>query len=269
MTQMGSRDGSMGRCGSRISPQLGCLPDAGGGPRCPRRQEEPPSDWVGCGGTEWGGEVEAWQDQCHWGVGLGWGRGSHAWRDPQGLRSGGACLAFPLPNQPGKPSWLSGQVLCTQRPTPGHTGPGGIGRRPGENRRGRWEGPSRTRGAGEERRAFAPPTRAGEACWAPRPGPLPSETRGSLGPFCWVEPKPSPQPPTRAFSSSVDNKHRPRPLPKPGPCLRPTSHSQGLFCPFFFFPPHFYYCDSVLPSGCCFIYIFIFIFFLTYINFLV
>ena len=37
-----------------------------------------------------------------------------------------------------------------------------------EIRRGRQEGPSQTGGAGEERRAFAPPTRAQEACWAPR-----------------------------------------------------------------------------------------------------
>ena len=38
----------------------------------------------------------------------------------------------------------------------------------GEIRRDRWEGSSGTGGAGEERRAFAPPTQAQEACWAPR-----------------------------------------------------------------------------------------------------
>ena len=37
-----------------------------------------------------------------------------------------------------------------------------------EIRRGRWEGPYGTGGAGEKRRAFALPTRAQEACWAPR-----------------------------------------------------------------------------------------------------
>ena len=57
-----SQDGSMGRHGVRVSPQLGSLPDAGGGPRCPRRWEEPSSKLVGHGGTEKGGEVEARQD---------------------------------------------------------------------------------------------------------------------------------------------------------------------------------------------------------------
>ena len=45
------------------------------------------------------------------------------------------------------------------------------------------EGPSRTGGAGEEQRAFAPPTWAQEASWAPSPGPLSSETRGRPGPL--------------------------------------------------------------------------------------
>ena len=37
-----------------------------------------------------------------------------------------------------------------------------------EIRRGRWEGPSQSGGAGEERRVLVPPTLAQEACWAPR-----------------------------------------------------------------------------------------------------
>ena len=58
-----SQDGSVQRLRVRVSPQLGHLQDTGGGPQCPRRQEEPPSETVGCGGTEGGGEVEARQDQ--------------------------------------------------------------------------------------------------------------------------------------------------------------------------------------------------------------
>ena len=53
----------MGRCDVHISPQLGCLPDAGGGPPCPRRREELPNELVGCGETEGGGEVKFGQDQ--------------------------------------------------------------------------------------------------------------------------------------------------------------------------------------------------------------
>ena len=59
-----SRIHLVGRHGVRISPQLGHLPVAGGGPQRPRRREEHLSDWVGHGGSEGGGEVEAGQDQC-------------------------------------------------------------------------------------------------------------------------------------------------------------------------------------------------------------
>ena len=41
-------------------------------------------------------------------------------------------------------------------------------------------------GVAEERRAFALPPRAQEACWAPRWGPLPSETR--VGGHTWALP---------------------------------------------------------------------------------
>ena len=65
----------------------------------------------------------------------------------RGSDQGGAVPVFPLPNQLGKSAWLSSQVLCPQRCPPGQVCPGGEGGRPGENRRGRWVGPSRTRGA--------------------------------------------------------------------------------------------------------------------------
>lgn len=60
-----SQDGSVGRCRVHDSPQLGRLPNAGGGPRHPRRWEEPPSNRVGRWGIEGWGEVEAGQDQRH------------------------------------------------------------------------------------------------------------------------------------------------------------------------------------------------------------
>ena len=43
-----SQDGCVGRRGVCISPQLGCLPDAGGGLWCPGRWEEPPSNRFIC-----------------------------------------------------------------------------------------------------------------------------------------------------------------------------------------------------------------------------
>ena len=131
----------------------------------------------------------------------GWlrgGMGSHTWRDPWGLRSGGAHPAYPLPNQPGKSAWLSGWVLCPQRPSLGCVCPGGIGGRPGESRRGRQVGSSRTRGAVEERRAFAPPTQAQEVCWATKWGRSPSETRGgehAWAPFALLRLNPNPHNP--------------------------------------------------------------------------
>ena len=53
----------VGIFGVCVSPQLGCLLDAGGGPQHPRRWEEPPSELGGHGGTGGGGVVEARQDQ--------------------------------------------------------------------------------------------------------------------------------------------------------------------------------------------------------------
>ena len=150
---------------------------------------------------------------------------------------------------------------------PGCVGPWGHRREAGQIRRGRRKGPSQTGGAAEERRAFALPTGAQEACWAPRWGPLPSETRGgghTRAPL-FLELKPHcPQPPG-AFSSPVGPEHWPCPPPKPCPCLGPALHSQGLPpSPFFLFPPPlFYYCGTNVPSGYWFIYIFIFTFFLT------
>ena len=58
----------------------------------------------------------------------------------------------------------------------------------GEIRRSRREGPSRTGGGGEERRAFAPPTRAQKPAGLPSEVPCPLRPRvgGMAGPllFC-------------------------------------------------------------------------------------
>ena len=120
-----SQDGGVGGCGVRVSPQLGHLPDAGGGPWHPRGQEEPPSNWTGCGG-EWGegGErrgEEKWRlDGTSTPEGwLGEGRSSHTWRDPQGFGGCGenAASVSPAQSGPGKPAGLPGQVLPTPRPS--------------------------------------------------------------------------------------------------------------------------------------------------------
>ena len=42
-----SQDRGVGGCRVRVSPQLGCLPDTGGGHRHPRSWDEPLSEWVG------------------------------------------------------------------------------------------------------------------------------------------------------------------------------------------------------------------------------
>ena len=126
------------------------------------------------------------------------------------------------PTHLGPGSLLSSQAdpLSSKTP-PGHVGPWGHRREAGENRRGRQKEPSgmSQRRAGEEQRAFALPTLAQEACWAPRWGPAPSEM---------------------AFSSPVGPKHRPLPPPKPCPCLGPALNSQGLFPHFFFFFSFFF-----------------------------
>ena len=94
-----SQDGRVGGRGVCISPQLGHLPEAGGGPLLPGRWEEPPSKWVGDGvevrGRRSGGQM-----------GLaplrgGWRRGGVLIPEgPSGVwRIRVMQLAFPLPNQ--------------------------------------------------------------------------------------------------------------------------------------------------------------------------
>ena len=147
--------------------------------------------------------------------------GGALWDQRSRRRVGGICSAH----------WDLGSLLSSQanllpykalsRPR----GSWGHRREGGEIRRGRWEGASRTRGA--------LPTRAQAACWAPRWGPLPSETRG--GRHAWA---PSvllslnhtlPHTHLPTFSSPVGTKHRPLPPPKLHPCIGPTLHNQGLF----------------------------------------
>ena len=176
----------MKSCGGvSVSPQLGHLPAAGGELWHPRRREKPQSEPAGHRGTEGGGEVEARQDWHPWGQGNQERQaGRTLWEELE--RSGGR---LPCPLGHGEPAEFPGQSPALQgSPPPGRIGPGGHRKEAGEIRRGRWEGPSQTRRAREERRAFAPPTQAQEACWAPRWGPLPSETRS--GGHTWVPPVP-------------------------------------------------------------------------------
>ena len=193
------------------------------------------------------------------------GRGCHAWRDARGLRPGGSALSASPVQSPGKSALLFSRVLHPQKPTLGHVGPGGVGGRLGENSGGRQEGLSRTRGAGEEQRAAAPPTQAGKPTGLPGGVPCPLRPEACLGPFCSVVPKPhTPHPPGPfpvLWVLSIGPAHRPNhPLPK----YRPPQPRP--FPPFFFFSsPLFYYCGYVLLSGCCFIYIFTVIIFLTYL----
>ena len=259
-----SQDGGVGRRGVTVSPQLGHLPATAGGLWHPRRWEEPQSELVGHRRTEWG-EVEARQDQHPWGQG-GKERQAGGTLQEEQERSGGRS---PGPLGPG--SLLSSQASTLPSKAPCRCC-GSLGAQEGgwgEIRRGRWEGPSQTGGAGEETRAFALPTRAQEGCWPPRWGPLPSETRGGghTWAFCSLSLNPTPHSPQRLFQP-WGSEHWPSPPRKPGPCLGPILHSQGLSTPPFSFlcpPPLFYSCGTDVPSGCWFIYIFIFIFFLTYL----
>ena len=180
-------------------------------------------------------------------------RRSGGWTEPVHLRGGwdrggvptsggtlgdsdqrGARPAYLIPNQPGKSARFSGQVLHPQRFPPGRVDLGGIGERPGENRRSRWEGPSRTRGAREECWPF--PLGPGKPAGLPGgvSRPLRPEAGRMPGPFCSVEPKPHHPHPPRHFSSPVGPKHRPCPPPKPHPCFGPALQSQGLFHLLFF-----------------------------------
>ena len=151
-----SQDGGVGWRGVCISPQLGHLPDAGGGPWRPRGWEEAPSKLVGRGGTEGGEEVETRQDQCPWGIAE---RGEGF---PCLEGHSGAWIRGNMPSI--SPIQSAGEVCPALGPGP----------TPLE----------------AQRRVFAIPTQAREACWAPRWRPPPPETRGrgTPGPllFSWA-----------------------------------------------------------------------------------
>ena len=172
-----SQDGGVGRHRVRVSPQLGCLPDAGGEPQHPRRWEEPPSKPVRCGGTEEGREVEAEQDQHPWGVAER-GEGFPRLEGPSGAQ---IRERFPCPiSRVSLPRSQAGSYALRGPSSPRWSW--GHRREAREKRRGRKEGPSRTEGAGE-------------GC-TPRWGPRASETRGggTPGPLLFLEPKPHPHP---------------------------------------------------------------------------
>ena len=159
-----------------VSSQLENLQDSGGGPWRPRWQDEPPTELVGCGGTEGGGEVETGQDQHPWGVAER-GEGFPLLWTPLGSGIGGS-MARTSPAQLAREvrSALGLGLMPSMVPS-GLRRSCGHRREAGEIGRGRQGGPSRTRGAGEEQRAFVLHTQAWETCWAPRlvlslPNPL-------------------------------------------------------------------------------------------------
>ena len=133
-----SQDGSVGRHGVSVSPQLGCLLAIGRGLWPPRRWEEPQSEPVECRG-DWGGE-EKWKPEKIGAPEAGeirrgrWeGLSGKSERGPEGdclAHSGwGAC-------------WDPKPVSDSKAP-PSLRGSWGHRRGTGEIRSGRWEGPSR------------------------------------------------------------------------------------------------------------------------------
>ena len=124
------------------------------------------------------------------------GRSGEAGRRDSPGRVGEEWWAIAWPTLAGEPAELTGWFPHYKAPS----SPRGSCRHKkesGEIRWGRWEGPSQARGAGEERRAFAPPIRDQEACWAPRwcPCPLRPGVGAMPGPLLFLELKPhSPDP---------------------------------------------------------------------------
>ena len=166
------------------------------------------------------GREEKWRPDRN-GTPEGWlrrGRVSHPWRDPQGLRSGGrtpsvspaqsaweVCPALwpgPLPSEaPSRPRWSWGRRREAR----------------GENRRGRWEGPSKT---WRRRRGGHLPCPLELRKPAELPGgipcPLRPEAQALLAPSVLLSLSPTSHTP-RAFSSPVSPEHRPPHRPNPTP----------------------------------------------------
>ena len=125
------------------------------------------------------------------------------------------------------------------------------------------KGPSRMEEQESHKGSVPCPLGLGSLLGSQAGSPAPQEQRHAWTPS--VAYSLSPTPPM-ALSSPVRPKHRPHPPPKPHLCLSPAPKAKAFSAFFFLFsPPLFYYCGSVLPSGCCFIFISIFIFFLTYL----
>ena len=189
---------------------------------------------------------------CHAGPGSGGreevGRGGEADGARGPSRAGGsgeATQAFPLSTQLQEACWASGYGPLPSGATSSHVGAVDMG---GRRREANGEGPSGTSPA-----HLGSVSMLGSWTWS---SALQGQ-RHSWAPPAVLSLRPCP----RAFSGPVGPKHRSHPPPKPHPYLSPAPHSQGLFW-LFSPPPLYYYCGSVLPSSCCFIYIFIFLFFL-------
>ena len=120
----------MGGCGVCLSSQLGHLPDTGGGPWRPRRQEEPLSDQVECGG-EWGGRTNGGQTgpaPLRGGRekgGVPWPGGTLGGSEDQGRHGG----CFPHPLRTREACWAPRPGPPPSKATSGHKGSRGVGGR--------------------------------------------------------------------------------------------------------------------------------------------
>ena len=165
-----SQDGCVGRCWVSISPQLGHLLAAGGGP-WPKEMGGTPKWTSRTWGDRVGGRIGGRTGL----VPLRPGRSGEAGgrRYPGG--AGEEWRAFAPPTQARGAYWAPSPVLCP----PTLPFPPAAGHRKeaeGNSREAGGRGP--LGGVAEEQRGIASPTRAQEACWAPRWGRPPSETRG-------------------------------------------------------------------------------------------
>ena len=165
----------------------------------------------------------------------------------------------PPPTWPQEACWASRSGPLPSRAPSGCVGPRDIGGSGGgKKKRGQRRGALQDGGSRENTPSFSPAHLGPVSLlWSWTWSSALQGQRYSWAPPAALSLSPTPQPP-RAFSDPEGPKHRPHPPPKPSPCLSPALYNQGLFC--LFSSPFFYYCGSVLPSGGCFIYIFIFLF---------
>ena len=169
--------GREGRRAVHVSPQLGYLPDTGGGPLTTRQMAEIPAARWDVGGARIRGEVEASRDGHTWGAATGWewlphperssclGASAEGRRHPGRWRAG---LGVPFPHALGPGSHLG--LLSSSTPLP-------------ELVLGAWEGTGRrkiqaSRGSFPGLEDQGPPWAAGLILHSPRPEALQTPSQG-------------------------------------------------------------------------------------------